>query len=253
VLTGRCGLIDKMIAERSLQQDLQVLSDLLALSRFDVRGHEAALRRLLAPIGPAERDLASAFQREYLMQREMLGRRFALSDYEETEDVPGKAKALAIEALARISFKRQATLNLNANLYLTLGEEARLTPMHFRQAGGGAPEDPRVTFGHPGPSWIYNPPGRLLTGISAYALREYPARLMDLTAYLQLVRAQLEVRIAGIAPEQVAAFLAAATAVTRNPYTEQPFAVDLGDGSISFVPASMHWTQANTKARIATR
>jgi hypothetical protein len=90
---------------------------------------------------------------------------------------------------------------------------------------------------------VYNPIGKALAGIAVPSYADYCARVFDLAAYLQLVRAQLEIRLAHVAPESVPAFLASAGSDTRNPYTEQPFSWNAEASSLSFEPRSTRWKE----------
>ena len=103
----------------------------------------------------------------------------------------------------------------------------------------------------PGITWVYNPVVRTMVGIAMPVYTEYVARVFDLTAYMQLVRAQLEVRLANVASDAVPAFLAGAGAETMNPYDNKPFAWDPASRSVSFTPMNPKpWRNWSFKAEV---
>ena len=65
-------LIEEMIAVRGLAADFRVLSDLIASPAFDVAANEARLRQVLAPLSPAELNVATMFKKEFEGQARLL-------------------------------------------------------------------------------------------------------------------------------------------------------------------------------------
>ena len=93
---------------------------------------------------------------------------------------------------------------------------------------------------NPDISWLYNPIGKSLVRIAMPAYPDFIARVFDLAAYVQLVRAQLEARLANVASDQMPSFLGAVGPDARNPYTGQSFTWDAATHKLSFTPMSNH-------------
>ena len=84
-----------------------------------------------------------------------------------------------------------------------------------------------------------------------YYFNDYIARVFDLAAYVNLVRARLELRLAAIPPDRVQAFLADAGKETKNPYDGKPFAWDPATRMLTFTPRSEHWRDWITSEPVA--
>jgi hypothetical protein len=67
----------------------------------------------------------------------------------------------------------------------------------------------RAKFLEPDITWLYNPVGKSLISASASWFHPYAARMCDLSAHAQLVRAQLEIGAASVPSSEVPRYLAA--------------------------------------------
>jgi hypothetical protein len=225
---GAGGMIDEMRAARVLASDFALLSELIAMDSFDVRGRETTLRQMLAPLSPAETNSAPMFKREFEMVAKWLTT---------TQEGPLQSEDVGWLSgpLNMLLFKKKASLNESARLYAELQGLASRPPADFAELS----KKVRVqayAMSEPGVKWLYNPVGKTLVGSGIGFYPDFVARVFDLAAYSQLVRAQLEVRLANLAPDKVATFLASAGSEMRNPYTGQPFNWDAANRSLSFEP-----------------
>jgi len=235
VLAEGSGLVDEMIAVRRLTSDLALLSEFFWLPSFDVHTHQALLRQMLTPLTPAERNAAKMFRREYEWASMLLA-----ANHEEVTR-SGDLDSLNRQ-LARLFYKKQASLNQSARLYGGLQALGSHPPADFAVLKGKLDGEARW-MSEPGITWLYNPIGKTLVGIAIPAYSDFVARVFDLAAYVQLVRAQLEVQLAGLPSDKIPQFLDQAQAEARNPYTNQPFTWDATNRSLSFEPMNQHvWT-----------
>ncbi len=240
-------LIEEMIAVRGLAADFRVLSDLIASPAFDVAANEARLRQLLAPLSPAELNVATMFKKEFEGQARLLA---ALPEEAAKWRSEGWIEPLTNGSpLFPVFFKPNASVNLLAQQFSEMQMLASPSPSNFVLQRQKLESDTRA-ISKPGIGWIYNPIGRKLVAIGVLYYPDYVARVFDLDAYVRLARAQLELRLAGVAPGQVLAFLNAASQETRNPYTGQPFDWNASNNDLSFEPMSSRWHEWRTEAAV---
>jgi hypothetical protein len=243
VLASGSGMIEEMIAVRMLASDVALLSELIALPSFDAARYQAALRTLLAPLTPDERNAAPMLDREYAMSSKMLSEIHSQS-------MRSEDNSWLDSVWARLLFKKNASLNEFAGFFTELGNLARQPPTEYAGLRDKLLNG-QATLSEPGVTWAYNPVGKLLARIAVPPYPEYIARVFDLAAYVQLVRAQLEVRLASLDSDKVPTFLAGASASTLNPYDNKPFAWDSGSRSLTFVPMNPRpWKDWQFKATV---
>ncbi len=228
ILGTDSGMIDEMVAVRVLASDLALLSELIAAPSFDVRQHQEQLRQMLAPLTPEERNAGRMFKREFqLIARTVNSTQQQAIELEEMDWLDRQ--------LYRLFFKRNASVNDSARLFTLLQELGGHPPADFAELRKKV-QVRAYALSEPGVTWLYNPIGKTLVGSGTAFYPDFVARVFDLAAYAQLVRAQLELRLANLAPDKVAAFLATAASETRNPYTGQLFAWDDVNRILSFEP-----------------
>lgn len=236
---GNGGLLEEMIAVRVLASDFRVLSDLIATPAFDARANEAKLRQILAPLSDAELNMALTFKREF----EMHARMYAALPGEMAKD---RSVPWFDRLINRYFYLPNASLNESAQLFGELQAVASHPPSEF-VVGWDKLQNAVRAQSTLGVRWIYNPLGRMTAGMVIPTYKEYITRVFDLAAYVNLVRAQLELRLAAVPSTEVPAILTAARPETRNPYTKQPFQWNASDKSLSFEPMSSRWREWSTK------
>jgi hypothetical protein len=194
----------------------------------------------LAPLTAVELNMAPMFRREFELQVKLI-----------TELPKAGANDRSVGWIDRLTngsllFKPNATVNLCAKLFSGLLTLANSPPSKFVVLQKALQREIR-TQSEPSIRWIYNPIGRQLVSLAVPPYPEYVTRVFDLGAYANLVRAQLELRLAAVAPGQVPQFLATAGPETQNPYTKLPFQWNASDNSLSFDPMSSRWREWSTK------
>lgn len=230
VLASGSGLIDEMIAVRMLSSSLALLSEFIAMPTFDVRRHQTQLRQMLAPLTPAERNSAPVFHREYALSSKVI-------TMYHLQAVPPKDTDWSNWTQMKLLYKLNASLNESATFFVEVQSLASHPPADFAVQREKLQRSIDV-LSKPGVTWVYNPIGKTLVAIAGAPYAEFIARVFDVAAYVQLVRAQLEVRLADVPAEKVPLFLANAGPEARNPYDDQPFAWDAAERTLTFEPKS---------------
>ncbi len=241
-ILGAGNLIDEAIAVRALASNYRMLCNAIASEAFDVRKYQSELRGMLTPLRPKELDGALMFKHEFELHARLV------STLPRSQDRSGPLDWLDRQ-LTRLLFKPNASLNRVTPIYVGLRELASRSPPDF----AGLPENVQAeadALSEPGITWIYDPVGKLLTAIAIPAYPNFVARVFDLAAFIQLARAQLDLRLAAIAPDGAPAFLAAAAPDTRNPYTGNPFDWNAMTRELSFAPMSSRWVNWSTRATV---
>lgn len=244
VLGGDGNLIDEMLAARALAADLRVLSELLASSAFDPKPFAAELRLMLAPLSSTERDSTHVFKKEFKMQARL---HTALAKDPAFGRDASWWERMTHGLLSSLFHQPNASLNDAARYFSGLQALASHPPSEFVERRDRLQRE-GDDLAKPTLAWAYNPIGKSLVGIGVPSYPEFVGRVFDLAAYLQLVRAQLELRLANVAPGAVPGFLAAASPEARNPYTGAPFGWNGAERALSFPPMTKRWRDWDAKA-----
>jgi hypothetical protein len=238
VLGSNGSIVDQLIASRLLARDFRALSDFIAAPTFDVRANEAKLREILVPLTPAELDVAQMFKREFEMQAKLIDSL--------TKEMAREASRTWINRLTNddslrfgLFFKPNASLNVAARIYSGLQTLASHSPFEFVRLRDKVVHENQAISRR----GFYNPIGVTIVRAGSPNYADYIAQVFDLAAYIRLVRAQLDVRLASAAPNHVTALLASASPETRNPYTELPFGWNASDNTLFFEPMSSRWRE----------
>ncbi len=246
-------LITAFVVQSPLMDDIRLLRALLP--QIDISNPETVerLRALLTPLSPAERSLGRVYENEwhgqalFYMNMEEENRKtceYASSFMEEKID----CHPFGTDFFTRWTYQPQATLNRYALHIVRVRGLLQLTPKEFIQRSSSGMNGQKGESEENLWEWLnpYNFTGRILADIASPTLSvgDYVSYRYDLAAALQLVRAQLELRLAGIDaeknPQAVPEFLAQAGEETRNPYTEAPFVWDENCLRLSFTPQEVY-------------
>jgi len=246
VLAGGDNVIDKMVAVDFVAGDLHVIADLLATKTFDASRYRSVLLRLTSPLTKAEADLNAVFAKEFAFNAALLG---AMPVEERRVNSESRGHQVWNRLFYEPFFKPNSTLNRSARLFSLYrglsGNSAREFLKAQDEVGRQALAMSEFRIG-----WIYNPMGHILVGIAAPAYQVYGARVMDLSAYVNLVRAQLEWRTRLASGSDVSELLLDAKIEARNPYTDHAFHWDPADRSLGFEAASENGKRWGTKVLI---
>jgi hypothetical protein len=142
----------------------------------------------LAPLGPGERSLRFAMQREFLLGTVMLENLRA-------EDIP----SLLEEASLWLDYKPQMTINASLVPYRQVIQLSRTSPAAFAALLKQKPQLPVPNTG------LRNRVGNLLLDIASADLVEYVGRLQDLDSKLKLVILSLQLPTGPVTAAQLAA------------------------------------------------
>src|SRR5208282_4052333 len=145
------------------------------------------LRQILTPLSAPELNMASLFKSEFEMHARLVT---------SLPDEMAKDKSIGwIDRLMNgwLFYKTNASLNQSAQLFAALQSLASSPPSDFAVLWDKLQKEVR-TQSAPGIRWIYNPLGRMTVGMFIPSYREYFTRVFDLAAYVNLVRAQFELR-----------------------------------------------------------
>jgi hypothetical protein len=253
MLAGQGTLISEMIATAFIARELRVLSKLIATPTFPAEAHATSLRTMLAPLQSPGAGMAHAFASEYAMQAALFRQLPTTPEPPPPDDETFEAKVERLvwsKHLAGLFYKPQATANLSAKGFEQLIGLANAAPAEFVARRDRLRSD----FAEPGAirvDMVYNPIGKLLVEVAQPHYDDYIARVFDLAAYANLVRAQLEIRLAAVPSDRVEAFLSNAAAETKNPYDGKPFTWDVATRTLSFQPQTQRWRDWGTSVSVA--
>jgi hypothetical protein len=247
VLSGAGTLGDKLGAFRWLSEDARLASEFIASPAFDATTCEPALRPLLEPLTGAELSLADAFRMAFVPTAQMLANwpDPAIS----VEPESWVDRHLKETPVYDLFYRRNATINRSAEIYAGLAALAAQPTARFIAARDAFLAE-NSDLASVGPGWFYNPLGKMLLGRHLPLYVDYIAHANGVAVYLKLVRAQLELRLAGIPAAQVPQFLERSGADALNPLDGRPFRWDGAHRTLSFDALDRRWRRWGTSAPI---
>ena len=247
MLSGTGTLGDKLSAFRALGEDARLASELIASPLFDAAACRPALRALLAPMTDTELSMAQAFRMAYVPMVRMLASwpDPAIS----VEPESWADRHLKETPLYDLLYRRNATINRSAELYADLAALAAQPTVRFVAAREALLSDYR-DLAPIGPGWLYNPLGKSLLGRHLPLHVDYIAHAHGVAAYVNLVRTQLELRLAAVPLREVPRFLERAGPDSKNPLDARPFHWDAARRSLSFDPLDRRWRRWGTSVTI---
>jgi hypothetical protein len=154
-----------------------------------------------------------------------------------TQNVPADGTdfdALFHPWLLAVGYKQNATINLS---YAALQDNVRLYAQSPKQilAGHAALVKKHDDFNPWQPSVIfYNPVGKILAGVAMLDFSSYSFRLHGLVAHSRLIELQRRMIEGNVGPGQRPLKMRFADPDLMNPYTENPFELDMARNAIYF-------------------
>ncbi|HKW79917.1 MAG TPA: hypothetical protein VJQ49_02810 [Casimicrobiaceae bacterium] len=249
-LAGSATLGDKMGALRALSEDLRSVSELVAWPGFDAAACAPALGPLLAPLSRDEISFAEIFHSSFVPTLRMLASwpDPAVS----VEPEPWPERHLKETPVYDLFYRRNASINRSARLYADLSSLAEAPTTRFPAASAAFLAANRDLTAI-GPAWMFNPLGRSLVGRHLTLQVDYIAHGHGVAAYVALVRAELALKLASVAPADVPAFLERAGRDIRNPLDDAAFRWDPATRTLSFDPPDNRWRRWGASVPIAAR
>ena len=228
-------LIDKMVLANSMRMDLAFISD-LARNAVLSDAQYSRLAGTVTPLTVRERSLAAVFAREftaYASLLEPLVNPENASQLLYSNDDGRWSHRLAGDIGARF-LKYNASLNsfwaqVERNQATARGSCVDLTA-NLDKARHAAPV--------PVLGYIYNPIGKVLSGVAGATGDEYIKSMCDLQGMVSIVALQLTIAAQHLNDAQIAAFVTQHAALYFDPYTGMPLAWQRSERSLSFRPGA---------------
>ena len=226
-------LLTQMVSVALLQRKYRLASEIMNTYPEALRDYPARMAELTQPLPLRDATLVRALRGEF---------RFAASSYRNIKSmgqIPGADDASGIGKLVDAfslagSYRPNATINRaygmyqeNAKLYAqppkeVLAGHAQLKERH-NDIDAWTPD-----------TIVYNPTGKVLTGIAAADFSTYAFRLHDLAGLSRLIDIQRRVAEGSLSSERMTEFLASLDADQKDPYTGKPMEWNAKDRTISF-------------------
>ena len=206
VLSGESSLIPKMIGLAWLERSARLVSDAVLAYPILAQKNQAQLLEITRPMNVAERSLGKTMEGEF---------RFSVSLM---HSIPTDKFSLLERLSYPMVYKQNATDN---NYYhdMTIWRDlSQLPTEQYLDAEKRALErlNPwRDSYIH----LVYNPMGKVLTGIGTADYASYPRRIIDADGLLRLVSLQIQIAAQKIPESGITAFLKSADPQFRDPYT----------------------------------
>jgi hypothetical protein len=227
-------LIDKVVLANSMRMDLAFVSDLGRNARLsDSQYSKLALS--VTPLTAEERSLAPVFAREFTAFADILAPLADPKNAPHLLDSNGErwSQRLAGDIGAKF-LKYNASMNsfwsqVEANQAVSRGSCVDLAANRgkMRQAA------PVPILGY-----IYNPIGKILSGVAASTGDEYIKSMCDLQGMTSIVGLQLTLGAESVRDDRIADFVTQSAAVYRDPYTGRPLEWQASGRSLSFRPGA---------------
>lgn len=251
-------LITVMVSVTAISRQYTLLDALL--DRLDA-GQIAALQPTLAAIveAPAAAvDWSETLRREYQVvlhttDDETLN---IVTDYRRCRE-RGRDNCLS-RSIAGLGFKPQATRNRMAENYLGILHAMQQPAPQLKAAMARAADEARernpFADGFSGMlrASVYNPIGKVLAAMGPPDFN-YAERVHDAEALRRSLVIKIQALQRGLAPADIAAFLATQPPQLANPWTGQPLDWDPRQREIGFVPVSTHFQRQRVGVRYQPR
>jgi hypothetical protein len=226
-------IISKMIALRGLARDLLLAMQISRRMNEPTPAQREALRRIAAPLSPAEWALGNTIRFEAAGLADAVDR--AKTGRKERQKMIAQENPYVAQLLG-LALLRNATLNF-AYPSFTLWE--RLDSVESKDLGEqvGKVKNELRWMQEPQWNWLYNLGGKGIVAKSLdYDPGSYNFRIRDIDALAKLACAMFDIREYKVASEAVEAHLAQSASACRDPYTGKPFRWDAATKRLWFEP-----------------
>lgn len=228
---GADTLIPKMISASVLTHKYRLASELLAAYPDVVSIHKDSVVAITTPIAPGWANMKRAMGGELrfsaTMFRDVERNMAVMLD----EDSAGSKHAQPM-LLKLNAYRENASINAQQRQYDRIGtflsQPARLIVEkreEFEREAGDVSLSPATV--------LYNPVGKIMTGMHWASWLDYAFRLNDVIGYSRLVEAQRQLILARGQPAEASKAVLANPSLA-DPYTERPMAWDASTGELRF-------------------
>ena len=235
LLQGNDWLITQMISVVTLGRKYALASEIMNAHPEVVADYPALIAKITAPLSPTETSVVTSVGAEARMvvgtfrDMEAKGRFLEDSFFEGLPGPPLRA------AFAAGGFRANATLNVSFRYFQELLQFMAKSPKEVLEGHQALMKQQEKVASFSLRDIFYNPVGRITYSISPPNYFEYAFRVDDIIGTSRLLDLQRRVIEAGIAPDKVTSFVAAAGPGLMDPYTEKPMQWDAATKRLSFV------------------
>jgi hypothetical protein len=217
-------LVDKMFAVAAVRGDLWFASELMRTKPLS-QNQYSALRSLLKPFDAGEMSLTGVMENELRMSAAFLS---AAANARPAPDssIIDKIRWMQFHLL----YQPNATLNFRYQYYERLGEISQKPCTAFASSVDAFQQELKPAL----LSYAYNPIGKVMDTAAPLPYQNYIGRLCDLEGMQRLIALQLEIRSAGLMPDQIPSYLQKAGPAHSDPYTGDPMQWDAAKRTLSF-------------------
>jgi hypothetical protein len=227
-------LIDKVVLASSMRMDLAFISDLARNARLSDSQY-AGLAVSVTPLTVDERSLAPVFAREFTAFANVLA---PLADPRNTPHLLNSSDERWSQRLAGDIGAKFLKYNASMNSFWSHVEVnqavARGSCVDLAANRGKMRQAAPV----PILGYIYNPIGKLLSGVAASTGDDYIKSMCDLQGMTSIVGLQLALGAQRVGDDRIADFVAQRAAVYGDPYTGRALEWQQSGRSLSFRPGA---------------
>lgn len=231
VLLGSGDLLMAMVSASWLRQDYALLAEIVATRSKAITAQKTRMEQMTSPfeIEQVRSIIAKVLEGEF---------RYMARVISVSQDAPDLQSELgwAGNILQRPFFKMHATQNLKAHRYTGILKRIReFTPEQADLFMAQMQQDAQTANDDVMQSWrvLYNPVGKILSGISEPNYGSYILRLSDMMGITRLARLQFELVAENKSDADISARIAADKAL-YDPYTGRPMSWDAGKRQLYF-------------------
>ncbi len=243
LLQSNDWLITQMISVVTLGRKYALASEIMNAHPDVVTAYPASIAKITAPLSPKETSVVTSVGAEARMVVGTFRGMEAKGRFLEDSFFVGMPGPPLLAAFAAGGFRANATLNESFRYFKELLQFMAKSPKEVLE-GHQTVMKQQEKKGRFSPQDIfYNPVGRIMNSISPPNYFEYAFRVDDIIGTSRLLDLQRRVIEAGIAPDKVTSFVAAAGPGLMDPYTEKPMQWDATTKRLSFVGHSKRWAE----------
>lgn len=232
VLANARTLITKMVAVARIDGNYRLLAEIIAAKPLLPADIER-VQMLLVPLSPAERNMIEPMRWEFRISgdyAQLIKNSIREGIYGEDNSKKTPLRA-ALVWLAEPLAQENATRNLVYRNHMAVAALATAPTREFDARRDALAEQHAVKIDW---RYLYNPLGKFMFQIGEPLWQPYIARLHDLDGYIHLIRLQLAVTQAKMAPSEVPGFLRESGSLAADPYTGRPMTWDSDAKTLSF-------------------